>query len=80
MQVVRLLEIMGLEQYSPTFVHEQIDGDILSACDDSILDEDLKVKSRLHRMRLLRVIQGAHSVQEVMSGKKIAVCIEGCRT
>ena len=68
-QVLRLLEIMGLEQYTPTFKQEQINGDILSTCDDALLKDELKVSSRLHRMRLLRVIEGAYSVHEIMSGK-----------
>lgn len=60
---------MGLEQYTPIFKQEQINGDILSTCDDAILKDELKITSRLHRMRLLRVIEGAYSVYEIMSGK-----------
>ncbi len=60
---------MGLEQYTPTFKQEQINGDILSTCDDAILKDELKVTSRLHRMRLLRVIAGTYSVHEIMAGK-----------
>ena len=61
--------MMGLEQYTPIFKQEQINGDILSTCDDQILQDELKITSRLHRMRLLRVIQGTYSVNEIMSGK-----------
>ena len=68
-KVLRLLENMGLEQYTPTFKQEQINGDILSTCDDAILKDELSVTSRLHRMRLLRVIEGTYSVHEIMSGK-----------
>ena len=60
---------MGLEQYTPTFKQEQINGDILSTCDDALLQDELKVTSRLHRMRLLRVIEGTYSVLDIMSGK-----------
>ena len=67
-QVLRLLEMMGLEQYTPIFKQEQINGDILSTCDDSLLKDELKIVSRLHRMRLLRVIEGAYSIHEIMSG------------
>lgn len=69
LQILRLLENMSLEQYTPTFKQEQINGDILSTCDEDILRDELKVTSRLHRMRLLRVIQGTYSVHEMMSGK-----------
>lgn len=60
---------MGLEQYTPNFKLEQINGDILSGCDDALLRDELKVTSRLHRMRLLRVIEGAYSVHDIMAGK-----------
>ena len=60
---------MGLKRYIPTFSQEQINGDILSTCDDALLNEDLKITSRLHRMRLLRVIEGAYSVHDIMTGK-----------
>ena len=60
---------MGLEQYTPTFKQEQINGDILSTLDDEILRNELKISSRLHRIRLLRVIDGSYSVHEIMSGK-----------
>ena len=59
---------MGLEQYTPTFKHEQINGDILSTCDDGILKDELKIASRLHRIRLLRVIDGNYSIHDIMSG------------
>ena len=68
-QVLRLLDAMGLEQYSPTFQQQQINGDILADCDDEILRTELQITSRLHRMRLLRVISGQYSVIDIMSGK-----------
>lgn len=46
----------GSGAVQPTFKQERINGDLLSACDDDILREELKVSSRLHRIRLLRVI------------------------
>ena len=68
LQVLRLLEIMGLEQYYNTFQVQQINGDILSECDEDILKNELQIASRLHRMRLLRVIGGQYSVLDIMSG------------
>ncbi len=68
LQILSLLEIMGLEQYTPNFKLEQINGDILSGCDDAILKDELQVSSRLHRMRLLKVIEGVYSVHQIMSG------------
>lgn len=59
---------MGMEQYHETFIKQQINGDILTDCDDDILKNELKITSRLHRIRLLRIISGQYSVQEIMSG------------
>ena len=59
---------MGMEQYRETFIKQQINGDILTDCDDDILQNELKITSRLHRIRLLRIISGQHSVQKIMSG------------
>jgi len=69
LQIIFMLEMMGLEQYTPTFKQEQINGDILSTCDDALLKDELKVTSRLHRIRLLKVIAGTYSIHEIMAGK-----------
>ena len=68
-QLVRLLEAMGLDQYSETFRQQQINGDLLSDCDDELLRNELTISSRLHRMRLLRIISGQYSVMDLMAGR-----------
>lgn len=69
LQLVRLLEAMGLEQYCETFRQQQINGDLLSDCDDDLLRNELTISSRLHRMRLLRIISGQYSVMDLMAGR-----------
>ena len=69
LQLIRLLEAMGLEKYSETFRQQQINGDLLSDCDDELLKNELTILSRLHRMRLLRVISGQYSVMDIMAGR-----------
>jgi hypothetical protein len=59
---------MGLEQYSETFRQQQVNGDLLSKCDDEILRNELTISSKLHRTRLLRVISGQYSVMDLMAG------------
>lgn len=59
---------MNLEQYIDTFRLQHINGDILSDCDDDILTNELQINSRLHRLRLMRIISGQYSVLEIMSG------------
>ena len=60
---------MGLQQYHQVFRDQQINGDLLSECDEDILKSELQVSSRLHRMRLLKLILGQYSIQEIMSGR-----------
>ena len=59
---------MNLEQYIETFRLQHINGDILSDCDDDILANELQINSRLHRLRLLRIISGQYSAMDMMSG------------
>ena len=49
---------MGLKMYWENFIAEQVNGEILSECDEEVLKNDLGVTSKLHRMRLLKVISG----------------------
>ncbi len=57
---------MKLEQYKEAFARECIDGGILLALGDDLLEEDLGVASRLHRLRLVRVINGSHSAEGIL--------------
>ena len=58
MQVLDLLERMNLGGYKENFCTEQVDGVLLLACDEEILECELGVTSRLHRMRILKLIKG----------------------
>ena len=61
---------MNLEQYHDTFVRQEIDGQSLaSRSDESVLERDLKVSSKLHRARLLRVIRGQCSAVDILQGR-----------
>lgn len=53
-----LLDVMGMKQYQEKFQQEQVNGEILAECDEDVLTKDLGVSSRLHRMRLLKIISG----------------------
>ncbi len=66
MQVIKLLEAMDLQQYVETFRQQHVDGDILSDCDEDILQNELKIQSRLHRLRLQRVISGQYAVANMI--------------
>ncbi len=51
-----LLESLGLGQYRPTIEREHVAGDILAALDDSVLHTELQIKSKIHRLRILKII------------------------
>ena len=68
-QILKLLEAMNMRQYQGVFMQEQIDGEVLCECDDTVLGNDLKVSSKLHRTRLLKVISGRHSVRNILEGQ-----------
>ncbi|XP_019860014.1 PREDICTED: uncharacterized protein LOC109588287 [Amphimedon queenslandica] len=57
-KVVDLLVKMRLEQYAETFQREQIDGKILLELDESVLKEELGMTKRIHRLKLLNIING----------------------
>ena len=58
LQVVSLLKSIGLEAYVELFKAECISGDILQEVDDNLLDKELGITSKLHRIKMRRLING----------------------
>lgn len=48
---------MGLEQYQESFQAEEVDGAILAECDEHVLQHELGVTSKIHQIRLMKVIK-----------------------
>ena len=69
-QVGDLISAMGLEQYVNKFLTEQISGEILMECDDDVLKDEIGITSKIHRIRLLKVISGQHSAKGILEKKK----------
>ena len=67
-QVCELLGAMDLSQYKEAFTRESVTGELLADCDNDILQSDLSVTSRLHRLRLMKVISGRHSAASLIEG------------
>ena len=67
--MLTLLEAMGLKQYQDNFKQEQVNGEILSECDEEVLKNDLGIKSKLHRMRVMKVVTGRHSAKRILAGE-----------
>ena len=57
---------MGLSRYAQNFKEEQIDGQILFELDDEILEEELGMSKKLHRLRLMMIITGRQSVNDYL--------------
>lgn len=63
-----LLDAMHLAQYKDVFASEQITGEVLAELDEEILQNELGVSVKIHRIRLMKVINGKYSVQQILSG------------
>ena len=61
--------MMGLKQYNQTIAQERITGDVLVECTESVLEKELHVESKLHRVRLMKLIDGSHSARGILSGE-----------
>ena len=58
-----MLKLAGLSQYMKTIITENISGDILIECNEMILEEELGIKSKLHRLKLLKLIGGKGPIE-----------------
>ena len=61
-----LIVAMGLGQYKEKFMSEHISGEILLECDEEMLKDELDIRSRIHRVRLAKLISGTHSVKQFL--------------
>ena len=58
---------MGLQQYADTFSHELVDGRLFFELDDTMLEKDLGITNRLHRLRMMRIIRGDQHVNDFLT-------------
>ena len=63
--MIDLLEILRLTKYKDAFIHEEISGALLQDLDEEILETELGITSKLHRLKLLRVIDGRQPLDEL---------------
>ena len=61
-----LLDGMGLEVYKEAFRRERITGDLMLELDDSMLKDELGVKLQIHRIRIMKVIQGQYPLGDLI--------------
>ena len=63
---MRVLDSMGLSQYKEIFSQECIDGAILLELDADVLSCELGVKSKIHCIKLIKLISGDYSIQQYL--------------
>ena len=56
--------MMGLARYAQTFKEERIDGHLLFDLDEGILEEELGMSKKIHRIRLMMIITGRQCVTD----------------
>ena len=66
MQVLQLLDNMNLGAYKSVFEKENISGDILLGFDDGILERQLGIRSRIHRLKFMKLISGEYSAEKFL--------------
>ena len=62
-----MLDKLGLSRYKDVFEAEQITGSLFVELDNELLEEELGITAKIHRIKLLRVINGKQSLTELMS-------------
>ena len=61
-----MLDRLNLVQYKPIFSEKNITGLELFHCNENVLQNDLKVTSRLDCIRLMMLIQGRESIWKLL--------------
>ena len=64
-----LLQAMNLSQYKARFAEEVISGEILIELGTEDLEKDLGIASKIHRVRLMKIIEGQHSARNILEGE-----------
>ena len=61
-----LLDSMELGGYKEAFRREKITGDLMLELNDDILKNELGVRLQIHRIRIMKVIKGEHSLADLI--------------
>ena len=60
---------MNMSQHIEAFHKEQITGELLLELTEDVLEQELMVSSKLHRMRIIKLIEGKHSAEGYLNGE-----------
>ena len=53
-----MLKLAGLEKYKDVFSTAGLSGDILSQCNEEVLEKELGISSKINRTKILHIITG----------------------
>ena len=67
--MLQLLNALKLTQYKDIFINEEITGEILAELNEADLQNELGITSKIHRVKLMKVISGRHSALNVLRGE-----------
>ena len=62
----QLLVVSNLEMYIPNFQSETIDGSLLLDLTDDILQEELGIERKIHRLKLMKFLSGEYSAEHYL--------------
>ena len=68
-----VLRGMHLSQYIQRFEDEDVSGELLCDIQEDILEDDLGVKQKFHRLKLMKLINGHYSAEKILKGDKAYV-------
>ena len=57
-------------QYRNSFAQEGLSGDLLLECDEGILEHELGVSLKIHRIKLMKLITGKYSAEAFLKGER----------
>ena len=65
-QVLQLLDCLGLDVYKPVFQQGRITGDVLVKFNECILEEGMGISSQSDHTKFMKLIAGQYSAEELL--------------
>lgn len=59
-----MLDFFGLGQYKEKFLREQINGELFLMLTDEILEKEIEMKLKIHRIKVMRIVNGKQSLAD----------------
>lgn len=69
----KVLVSLGLQQYVGIVEQEGLDGGIFVELDEDTFSQEMGVESRIHRLKMMKLIGGHYDVQNLLMGPATTV-------